>query len=136
MRIAVLPAEVRSPQEFAPTITALAQQTQAALLISNPFATEYAKLIADAAAQSSLPIMHESRFYTLVGGLISYGPDYIELYRQAMGFVDKLLRGADPAELPVQQPTKFELVINSKAAKMLGLEVPATLLALADEVID
>jgi putative tryptophan/tyrosine transport system substrate-binding protein len=136
MRIAVLPAEVRSPQEFAPTIAALAQQTQAALLIGSPFAGEYAKLIADAAAQSRLPIMYDGRFYTLVGGLMSYGADAIELYREAMGFVDKLLRGADPAELPVQQPTKFEFVINLKAAKMLGLEVPATILALADEVIE
>ena len=136
MKIEVHPVEVRSPQEFAPTIAALAQQTQAALLISTPFAAANANLIADAAAQSRLPIMYEFPGYASAGGLLSYGPNHIELHRQAAGFVDKLLKGANPAELPVQQPTKFELLINLRAAKALGLDVPPTLLALADEVIE
>jgi putative ABC transport system substrate-binding protein len=122
MKIEVLSAEVRSAGDFAPTIAALAQQVHAALIISNPLASANAKLIAEAAAQSRLPIMHEFRNYVLAGGLLSYGANSIELHRQAARFVDKVLRGADPAELPVQQPTNFELVINLKAAKMLGLE--------------
>jgi ABC-type uncharacterized transport system substrate-binding protein len=136
LQIGVQAVEVKSADEFPATITTLAQETQAALVISNPLSLSHAKLIAASAAQNRFPIIYEIRHYTLVGGLLSYGADIIDLHRQAAGYVDKLLRGADAAELPIQQPTKFELVINLKAAKALGLETPSTLLALVDEVIE
>jgi putative tryptophan/tyrosine transport system substrate-binding protein len=114
----------------------MARECQAAIVIANPLAASNAKVIADSAAQNGLPVMYELRFYTLAGGLLSYGADNVALHRQAATYVDKLLRGADPGDLPVQQPIKFEFVINLKAAKTLGLEIPPTILALADEVIE
>jgi putative ABC transport system substrate-binding protein len=94
-----------------------------------------ARRIAELAAKSRLPVMYAFRFYVEAGGLISYGVDLSENYRRAAVFVNKILKGAKPADLPIEQPTKFELVINLKAASSIGLTIPQPLLSRADEVI-
>ena len=91
--------------------------------------------LADLAAKSRLPAAHTQRAPVEAGGLMSYGPSFPDLWRRAAGYVDKILKGAKPADLPVEQPTKFELVINRKTAKSLGLTIPPSLLQRADEVI-
>jgi putative tryptophan/tyrosine transport system substrate-binding protein len=93
-------------------------------------------LIIMLAAQHRLPAVYNSRFFAAEGGLVSYGPDVLDQYRRTAGYVDRILKGEKPADLPVQAPTKYELVINLKTAKALGLEVPVTVLARADEVIE
>jgi ABC-type uncharacterized transport system substrate-binding protein len=93
-------------------------------------------LITMLAARHRLPAVYSWRYFVTAGGLISYGPDPIEMYRRAAAYVDRILKGEKPADLPVQAPTKYELVINLKTAKSLGIEMPASVLARADEVIE
>ena len=118
-------------------LNALAREPDGGLiLIPGPLMGASHRLIISLANRHQLPSVFSFRYYPADGGLASYGVDLVDLYRHAAGYIDRVLRGERPANLPVQGPTKYELVINSMAAKALGLEVPPTLLARADEVIE
>ena len=106
------------------------------LLAGSGLAVLHHDLIIKLAARHKLPAVYYERFFVAAGGLISYGADRIDQFRSAAGYVDRILKGEKPADLPVQAPVKYELAINLKTAKALGLDVPATLLARADEVIE
>jgi len=127
---------VRSATEFDSAFSAIVQERAGAVLVlSTPLFMGGAKRLAELALTHKLPTMFGPREHVEAGGLLSYSPDRADLYRRAAAYVDKILKGANPADLPVQQATKFELVINLKTAKALGLTIPQSLLVRADEVI-
>jgi putative ABC transport system substrate-binding protein len=131
------PVDVRDAAEIERAVTSFARSGNGGLIVTpSPLSTRHRDLIIMLAARHRLPAVYAWRYFVTAGGLISYGPDSIEQYRRAAGYVDRILKGEKPADLPVQAPTRYELIINLKAAKALGLEVPATLLARADEVIE
>jgi putative ABC transport system substrate-binding protein len=129
--------DVRGDRDIASAFAAMRQRRVNALSVGIDAVTQAnAATIAKLAAEQKLPTAYPAREFTEVGGLLSYGVDYPDLYRRAAGLVDKIFKGARPANLPVEQPTKLELVINLRTAKTLGLEIPPTLIARADEVIE
>ncbi len=134
--IQVVPVMARTPEDFpAAFATIVKARAKAVDVWGDPvFGRNRAALIA-LATKSRLPSMFKGRSDVVAGGLISYGPDFVDLYRRAATYVDKILRGAKPSELPVEQPTKLELVINAKTARTLGLTIPQSLLVRADEII-
>jgi putative tryptophan/tyrosine transport system substrate-binding protein len=129
-------SEVRHSEDIAPAIEPLKGRAEALYVCLDPLAYSNAARINTLASAARLPVMHSIRESPLTGGLMSYGPDFPDMSRRAAELVDKILRGAKPADIPVEQPTKFDLVINLKNAKALGLTVPGTVLARADEVIE
>src|SRR6516225_7617911 len=134
--IEVTPFEIRRSEDIAPAFEKLSGRTEAVYVIGDPLMNANRMRINVLALTARLPTIYSQREYLDSGGLMSYGPNYLDLNRRAADLVDKILRGAKPADLPVEQPTKFDLVINLITAKALGLEIPPTLLALADEVIE
>jgi putative ABC transport system substrate-binding protein len=129
--------EVRSPDDFPAAFAALSSSRVHALLaLGNPINFRGRKLIADFALKNRLPSIYDERLFVDAGGLISYAPSFTDSFRRAATYVDKIFKGARPADLPVEQPTKFELVINLKTAKALGLTIPPSLLQRADQVIE
>jgi putative ABC transport system substrate-binding protein len=131
------PVDVRDPTEIERSLTAFARAPNGGLIVTgSASSTVHRGPIIRVAARHRLPAVYPFRRFVADGGLISYGPDTIDQYRRAAAYVDRILKGEKPADLPVQAPTKYELVINLKTAKALGLEVPPILLARADEVIE
>jgi putative ABC transport system substrate-binding protein len=129
--------EVQDASQYETAFKAIGRDRADALVVlSDSFATFHRARIAELAAEHRLPVLFGHRQYVEAGGLMSYGPSLFDVYRRAAAYVDKILKGTRPADLPVEQPTKYELVINLKTAKALGLELPPTLLARADEVIE
>ena len=135
--VEVRPIDVRDAGEIERAITAFARSANGGLIVTgSPATSVHRKLIIALAARHQLPAVYSTRYFVTDGGLISYGPDFVDEFSRAAGYVDRILKGEKPADLPVQAPTKYELVINLKTAKALGIEVPHSLLARADEVIE
>jgi ABC-type uncharacterized transport system substrate-binding protein len=137
LKMEVTPINMRDASEIERGIAAFGRSSNGGLIATAASTTtHYRNLITTLAAQHKLPAVYPERYYVADGGLISYGFSVIEQYRKAAGYVDRILRGDKPADLPVQAPTKYDLVINLKTAKALGLDIPATIYARADEVIE
>ena len=131
------PVNLRDAGEIERAITAFARSPNGGLIVTaSALSTVHRDLIIALAARHKLPAVYFERFFVAAGGLISYGANFVDQFRRAAGYVDRILKGEKPAELPVQAPTKYELVINLKTAKALGLTIPPSVLARADEVIE
>ena len=137
LAVEAIPAPVRDSSELQSVIAAQAREPNGGLIVMpDSFTDTHRVEITSLAARYHLPAVYAYRFFTKLGGLLSYGVDLTDNFRRAANYVDLILKGAKPSDLPVQAPVKYELVINLKTAKALGLEVPPTLLARADEVIE
>jgi ABC-type uncharacterized transport system substrate-binding protein len=135
--VEVSPVDARDAGRLESAVTAFAHSSNGSLIVtSSRFAQVHRDLIITLARRHRLPAVYPYRHYVTSGGLVCYGPDQIDQFRRAASYVDRILKGAKPADLPVQAPTKYELLINLKTARALGLDVPPTLLARADEVIE
>jgi putative tryptophan/tyrosine transport system substrate-binding protein len=127
---------VDGPDEFDRALGAIvADRAGAALVATSPMFLGHRRQLAELALRHRLPLMFAFREYAEAGGLMAYGPSYVELFQRAAGYVDRILRGARPGELPIEQPTTFELVLNLRTAKALGLTIPPAIRARADELI-
>jgi putative tryptophan/tyrosine transport system substrate-binding protein len=136
LRVQLQSLEARTANDFDSAFeAALGERAHALITLPHPLTNTHHKRIVDFATKSRLPAIYPNRVYVDAGGLMSYAPDINANYRRAAVYVDKILKGAKPADLPVEQPTKFELVINLKAAKQIGLTIPPNVLARADRVI-
>ena len=135
--VEVSPVNMRDAAEMERATAAFARSANGGLVVTgSALASLHRNLIVTLAARHKLPAVFPERYFAAAGGLVSYGPDFVDQYRRAAGYVDRILKGEKPADLPVQAPTKYELLINLKTAKALGLVVPQSLLAHADEVIE
>jgi putative ABC transport system substrate-binding protein len=135
--VELTPMNVRDASEIERAITEFSRTPNAGLIVTgSALVATHRDLVVSLAQRHRVPAVYYERSFSVAGGLISYGPDVLDEYRQAAGYVDRILRGEKPADLPVQAPTRYELLINLKTAKALGLDMPATLLARADEVIE
>jgi putative ABC transport system substrate-binding protein len=131
------PVDVRDPSEIERGVTAFARSGNRGLVVTaSPLATRYRDLIITLAARHKLPAIYAGRWFVTDGGLLSYAPDYVDQFRRAAGYVDRILKGEKAADMPVQAPTRYELTINLKTAQALGLDVSANLLARADTIIE
>ena len=128
--------EIRGAEDISPALEALKSRADALYICPDPLTNTHRVRINTLALGARLPTMHGTRDQLEVGGLMSYGADFLDLYRRGADLVDKILRGTKPGDIPVEQPTKFDLVINLTTAKALGIDVPPSLLARADEVIE
>ena len=137
LRVEITLVNMRDAPEIERAVAAFAHAPNGGLIVTaSPLAQRHRDLIVALAARHKLPAVYFDRIFAAAGGLISYGPDQVDQFRLAAGYVDRILKGERPADLPVQAPIKYELVINLKTAKALGLTVPPTLLAIADEIIE
>ncbi|HEV8723071.1 MAG TPA: ABC transporter substrate-binding protein [Candidatus Binatia bacterium] len=135
LEITLQSLEVRNPKDLESAFEAATRERPGAFMMPNTIVLAYGKQIVDFAAKNRLPLIYDTREFIDDGGLMSYGPSFPDLWRRAASYVDKILKGAKPADLPVEQPMKFDLVINLKMAKQIGLTVPPNVLARADRVI-
>jgi putative ABC transport system substrate-binding protein len=137
LRVEVTPVGLREASDIERAVSAFARSPNGGLIVTAGSATLlHSNLIVTLAARHKLPAVYNERAFIAAGGLISYGPDFVDMYRRAAGYVDRILKGEKPADLPVQAPTRYETVINLKTARALGIDVPPSLLASATEVIE
>ena len=136
LQLDVVPMEIQHAEDIQPAFVELPARAEAFYVVSDPLVGSNRVRIAALAAAARLPATYGNRDYVEAGGLMAYGPNFADLFRRAANYVDNILRGTNPGDLPVEQPAKFEFVINLKTAKALGLSIPQTLLATADAIIE